>query len=104
MKYKKSYTLIALALILTTASILTSCKNGFRKVLECIIEDLHLNISDESNERKRYLLRPSSPVIKPKPPTTSAEKPKRFKLYEQAFTNEELKFWMHYAVDRKSVV
>ena len=78
-------------------------KTDFRKVLECIIEDLHLNISDESNERKRYLLRPSSPVIKPKPPTTSAEKPKRFKLYEQAFTNEELKFWMRYGINNKTL-
>ncbi|MCE8165866.1 bifunctional DNA primase/helicase [Porphyromonas gingivalis] len=78
-------------------------KTDFRKVLECIIEDLHLNISDESNERKRYLLRPSSPVIKPKPPTTSAEKPKRFRLYEQAFTNEELKFWMCYGINNKTL-
>ncbi|WP_373810808.1 bifunctional DNA primase/helicase [Porphyromonas macacae] len=78
-------------------------KTDFRKVLECIIEDLHLNISDDSSERKRYLPRPSPPVIKPKRPITSTEHLKRFKLYEQAFTNEELKFWMRYGINNKTL-
>ena len=47
MKYKKSYTLIALALILTTASILTSCKNG-------ITEQIPQNAGDISFDGKTF--------------------------------------------------
>lgn len=70
-------------------------KTDFPRLLERIIQDLHLDIATEREERANYHTR--------KTPITIDEMDKWFKLYAQTFSLEELCFWSRYGITGKTL-
>ena len=70
-------------------------KTDFPRLLEQIVEDLHLNIS-VAPQQERYIPHKAAPTT---PQEEVSNKP--FKLYAQAFSTEELRFWGHYGITGK---
>lgn len=70
-------------------------KTDFPRLLERIIQDLHLDIATEREERANYHTR--------KTPITIDEMNKWFKLYAQTFSLEELCFWSRYGITGKTL-
>lgn len=71
-------------------------KTDFPRLLERIIQDLHLDIAPEREERANYHTRKT-------PITIDNEMDKWFKLYAQTFSLEELCFWSRYGITGKTL-
>ena len=78
-------------------------KKDFVKVLETIIRDLQLNIyigKQERFEQRAMIMKPPKPTIsQPADQPKLMEEKKWYKLIEQSFGIEEIKYWQQYGID-----
>ncbi len=72
-------------------------KTDFPRLLEQIVEDLHLNIS-AAPQQERHSPHKAAPTH-PQEEVSN----KQFKLYVQAFSQEELRFWGRYGITGKTL-
>ena len=82
-------------------------KKDFVKVLETIIRDLQLNIyigKQERFEQRAMIMKPPKPPIsQPADQPKLMEEKKWFKLIEQSFGIEEMKYWQQYGIDSNTL-
>ncbi len=82
-------------------------KKDFVKVLETIIRDLQLNIyigKQEHFEQRAMIMKPPKPPIsQPADQPKLMEEKKWFKLIEQSFGIEEMKYWQQYGIDSNTL-
>ena len=82
-------------------------KKDFAKVLETIIRDLQLNIyigKQERFEQRATIMKPLKPTIsQPADQPKLMEEKKWFKLIEQSFSIEEMKYWQQYGIDSNTL-
>ena len=78
-------------------------KKDFVKVLETIIRDLQLNIyigkQERFEQRSTIMKPPKPPISQPADQPKLMEEKKWFKLIEQSFSIEEMKYWQQYGID-----
>ena len=82
-------------------------KKDFVKVLETIIRDLQLNIHTEKQEcfeQRATIMKPPKPTIsQPVDQPKLMEEKKWYKLIEQSFSIEEMKYWQQYGIDSNTL-
>ena len=82
-------------------------KKDFVKVLETIIRDLQLNIyigKQERFEQRAMIMKPPKPTIsQPADQPKLMEEKKWYKLIEQSFSIEEMKYWQQYGIDSNTL-
>ena len=82
-------------------------KKDFVKVLETIIRDLQLNIyigkQERFEQRSTIMKPPKPPISQPADQPKLMEEKKWFKLIEQSFGIEEMKYWQQYGIDSNTL-
>ena len=82
-------------------------KKDFVKVLETIIRDLQLNIyigkQERFEQRSTIMKPPKPPISQPSDQPKLMEEKKWFKLIEQSFGIEEMKYWQQYGIDSNTL-
>ena len=82
-------------------------KKDFVKVLETIIRDLQLKIyigKQERFEQRAMIMKPPKPTIsQPADQPKLMEEKKWYKLIEQSFSIEEMKYWQQYGIDSNTL-
>ncbi len=82
-------------------------KKDFVKVLETIIRDLQLNIyigkQERFEQRSTIMKPPKPPISQPADQPKLMEEKKWYKLIEQSFGIEEMKYWQQYGIDSNTL-
>ena len=82
-------------------------KKDFVKVLETIIRDLQLKIyigKQERFEQQAMIMKPPKPTIsQPADQPKLMEEKRWYKLIEQSFSIEEMKYWQQYGIDSNTL-
>ena len=82
-------------------------KKDFVKVLETIIRDLQLNIyigkQERFEQRSTIMKPPKPPISQPADQPKLMEEKKWYKLIEQSFSIEEMKYWQQYGIDSNTL-